>query len=62
MKDKFVKKNKQISKQNIFTEFLLYTMPSGKLHEDSVISILELTANDGEKYSTKFCNLDAIEG
>ncbi|MCX5808289.1 MAG: hypothetical protein NTX36_02770 [Proteobacteria bacterium] len=56
-----MKKNKQIAKQNTFTEFLLYTTPGGELHEDSVISILELTADDGKNYSTKFYNLDAIE-
>lgn len=97
-----MKKNKQIIRQNIFTEFLLYTTPNGKvkveiflrdenlwltqkrmadlfgvgipainkhlknifesgeLQEDSVISILEITAEDGKKYSTKFYNLDAI--
>jgi len=97
-----MKKNKQIAKQNTFTEFLLYTTPNGKvkveiflrdenlwltqkrmadlfgvgipavnkhlknifetgeLQEDSVISILEITAEDGKKYSTKFYNLDAI--
>jgi hypothetical protein len=99
---KIMKNNKQIAKQNTFTEFLLYTTPSGKvkveiflrdenlwltqkrmadlfgvgipavnkhlknifesgeLQEDSVISILEITADDGKKYSTKFYNLDAI--
>jgi len=97
-----MKKNKQIAKQNTFTEFLLYTTPNGKvkveiflrdenlwltqkrmaelfgvgipainkhlknifesgeLQEDSVISILEITAEDGKNYSTKFYNLDAI--
>lgn len=97
-----MKKNKQIAKQDTFTEFLLYTTPSGKikveiflrdenlwltqkrmadlfgvgipavnkhlknifesgeLQEDSVISILEITAEDGKKYFTKFYNLDAI--
>ena len=99
---KIMKNNKQIAKQNTFTEFLLYTTPSGKvkveiflrdenlwltqdkiaalfgvqrpaitkhlknifesgeLQENSVSSILELTAADGKKYSTKFYNLDAI--
>jgi hypothetical protein len=99
---KIMKKNKQIVKQNTFTEFLLYTTPNGKvnveiflrdenlwltqdkiaalfgvqrpaitkhlknifesgeLQENSVSSILELTADDGKKYSTKFYNLDAI--
>ncbi len=33
---------------------------TGELLEDSVISILETTAEDGKKYSTKFYNLDAI--
>ena len=97
-----MKKNKQIAKQDTFTEFLLYTTPNGKvkveiflrdenlwltqkrmadlfgvgipainkhlknilesgeLHEESVISIMEITAEDGKKYSTKFYNLDAI--
>lgn len=97
-----MKKDKQIAKQNTFTEFLLYTTPNGKvkveiflrdetvwltqkrmadlfgvgvpavnkhlknifesgeLDEISVISILEITAEDGKKYSTKFYNLDAI--
>ena len=32
----------------------------GELIEDSVVSILETTANDGKKYKTKFYNLDAI--
>lgn len=97
-----MKKNKQIAKQNTFTEFLLYTTPNGKvkveiflrdeniwltqdkiallfgvqrpaitkhlknifesgeLHKNSVSSILELTADDGKTYKTKFYNLDAI--
>jgi len=33
---------------------------SGELQEKSVVSILEITADDGKKYSTKFYNLDAI--
>ena len=97
-----MKKNKQITKQNAFTEFLLYTTPDGKvkveiflrdeniwltqdkiallfdvqrpaitkhlknifesgeLQENSVSSILELTADDRKTYKTKFYNLDAI--
>ena len=97
-----MKKNKQITKQNNFTNFILYTTPNGKvkveislrdenlwltqkkiaelfgvgipainkhlknifkareLEENSVISILEITANDGKTYQTKFYNLDAI--
>ncbi|MDO9231146.1 MAG: virulence RhuM family protein [bacterium] len=33
---------------------------SGELAENSVISILEITAKDGKNYKTKFYNLDAI--
>ncbi len=33
---------------------------TNELQEDSVVSILEITAEDGKKYSTKFYNLDAI--
>lgn len=33
---------------------------SGELVENSVISILEITAEDGKNYKTKFYNLDAI--
>ncbi len=33
---------------------------SGELEEDSVISILETTADDGKNYKTRFYNLDAI--
>lgn len=33
---------------------------SGELSEYSVVSILEITAEDGKKYKTKFYNLDAI--
>jgi len=42
--------NKHLS--NIFDE--------GELLEDSVISILETTAEDGKKYSVQYYNLDAI--
>ena len=38
--------------KNIFDE--------GELSEDSVISVLETTADDGKKYATRFYNLDAI--
>jgi hypothetical protein len=43
-----------ISKQlkNIFT--------NNELHPDSVISILETTAEDGKKYQTQYYNLDAV--
>ena len=33
---------------------------SGELSENAVISILEITAEDGKKYKTRFYNLDAI--
>lgn len=42
------------------TKHLKNIFDSGELQEDSVSSILEHTANDGKKYSTKFYNLDAI--
>ena len=38
--------------KNIFT--------SGELDENSVVSILEITASDGKNYKTAFYNLDAI--
>ena len=97
-----ISKKKPQSLENSFTEFLLYTAPTGKvkveiflrdeniwltqekiaalfgvqrpavtkhlknifdtgeLKEESVSSILELTADDGKNYKTKFYNLDAI--
>ncbi len=42
------------------TKHLKNIFESGELQEDSVSSILELTANDGKTYQTKFYNLDAI--
>lgn len=42
------------------TKHLRNIFRDGELLEDSVSSILELTAADGKKYSTKFYNLDAI--
>ena len=42
------------------TKHLKSIFESGELHENSVSSILEHTAEDGKKYSTKFYNLDAI--
>jgi hypothetical protein len=42
------------------TKHLRNIFESGELREDSVSSILEHTAGDGKKYSTKFYNLDAI--
>jgi hypothetical protein len=50
----FGTKRQAISKhlKNIFIE--------GELIENSVSSILELTAADGKNYATKFYNLDAI--
>jgi hypothetical protein len=38
--------------ENIFNE--------GELAEKSVVSILEITANDGKNYKVRFYNLDAI--
>lgn len=42
------------------TKHLKNIFESGELMEESVSSILELTAEDGKKYKTKFYNLDAI--
>lgn len=42
------------------TKHLKNIFASGELQENSVRSILEHTADDGKKYSTKFYNLDAI--
>ncbi|MFZ2395675.1 MAG: virulence RhuM family protein [Smithella sp.] len=42
------------------TKHLKNIFESGELQENSVSSILEHTADDGKKYSTKFYNLDAI--
>ncbi|MEI8086053.1 MAG: RhuM family protein [Paludibacter sp.] len=42
------------------TKHLRNIFRDGELIEDSVSSILELTAADGKNYSTKFYNLDAI--
>ena len=102
MSKKINKKQKNLSIKDEMTEFLLYTVPEGKikvevllnnetlwlpqkrmaklfnvgvpaiskhlnnifetkeLDEDSVISILETTAEDGKNYKTKFYSLDAI--
>lgn len=42
------------------TKHLKNIFKSGELRENSVSSILELTAKDGKTYKTKFYNLDAI--
>ncbi len=42
------------------TRHLKNIFDSGELREDSVSSILELTAADGKKYQTQYYNLDAI--
>ena len=42
------------------TKHLKNIFESGELNENSVSSILELTAEDGKIYKTKFYNLDAI--
>ena len=42
------------------TKHLVNIFDSGELNENSVSSILEHTANDEKKYSTKYYNLDAI--
>ena len=47
-------------KRPAITKHLKNIFESGELDEDSVCSILELTAADGKKYDTKIYNLDAI--
>lgn len=42
------------------TKHLKNIFASNELNQDSVSSILELTAKDGKNYKTKFYNLDAI--
>lgn len=42
------------------TKHLRNIFESGELEENSVSSILELTASDGKNYKTQFYNLDAI--
>lgn len=42
------------------TKHLKNIFSDGELDEDAVSSILELTANDGKNYQTKYYNLDAI--
>ncbi len=48
------------TKRPAITKHLSNIFKSGELDEDSVCSILELTAADGKNYRTKFYNLDAI--
>jgi len=48
------------TKRPAITKHLSNIFNSGELVENSVCSILELTAADGKKYNTKMYNLDAI--
>ena len=48
------------TKRQAITKHLKNIFQSGELNEDSVCSILELTASDGKSYKTKTYNLDAI--
>ena len=48
------------TKRQVITRHLKNIFECGELSEDSVCSILELTAADGKKYDTKIYNLDAI--
>lgn len=48
------------TKRPAITKHLSNIFKSGELDENSVCSILELTAADGKNYRTKFYNLDAI--
>ena len=48
------------TKRQAITKHLKNIFQSGELNENSVCSILELTASDGKSYRTKTYNLDAI--
>ena len=48
------------TKRQAITKHLKNIFQSGELNENSVCSILELTASDGTSYKTKTYNLDAI--
>ena len=48
------------TKRQAITKHLKNIFQSGGLNENSVCSILELTASDGKSYKTKTYNLDAI--
>ena len=48
------------TKRQAITKHLKNIFQSGELNENSVCSILELTAADGKNYKTKVYNLDAI--
>ena len=48
------------TKRQAITKHLKNIFQSGELNENSVCSILELTASDGKSYKTKTYNLDAI--
>ena len=48
------------TKRQAITKHLKDIFQSGELNENSVCSILELTASDGKSYKTKTYNLDAI--
>ena len=48
------------TKRQAITKHLKNIFQSGELNENSVGSILELTASDGKSYKTKTYNLDAI--
>lgn len=48
------------TKRQAITKHLKNIFQSGELNENSVCSILELTASDGKSYKTQTYNLDAI--
>ena len=48
------------TKRQAITKHLKNIFQSGELNENSVCSILELTASDGKSYKTKTYNLDSI--
>ena len=46
--------------KSAISKHLKHIFESGELHQEAVVSIMETTAADGKRYSTKFYNLDAV--
>lgn len=46
--------------KSAISKHLKHIFDSGELRQEAVVSILETTAADGKRYSTKFYNLDAV--
>ena len=46
--------------KSAISKHLKHIFESGELRQEAVVSIMETTAADGKRYSTKFYNLDAV--